>query len=197
MATQAVPNATPTHCDMATELVPNEIENDHRGYGKVYRMVYRIIYWMASQEPVETTTKRWWPRSHSDRFHCRRTSHGDRMRGLPGALPYQATDQDAYRMANRSIKNYCRTAYRTECRTILPNDYREANRYSTEAAYRDSQGKSADNVPKPSSECLLPRSGPPISYWRCRIKRCRNPHMQSCFPRAEAHSFRGEYDYVL
>jgi hypothetical protein len=39
-------------------------------------------------------------------------------------------------MAYGSIKNYPRTAYRTECGTILPNDNREANRYSTEAVYR-------------------------------------------------------------
>jgi hypothetical protein len=48
--TEAVPNEIPNDCDMATELVPKEIENDHR--------VYRIVYRMASQETVETTTKR-------------------------------------------------------------------------------------------------------------------------------------------
>jgi len=30
MTTEAVPNAVPNNCDMATELVPKEIENDHR-----------------------------------------------------------------------------------------------------------------------------------------------------------------------
>ena len=50
MTTEAVPNAIPTDFDMATELVLNEIETDHR--------VYRIVYRMASQETVETTTKR-------------------------------------------------------------------------------------------------------------------------------------------
>jgi len=50
MATEAVPNEIPNDWDMATELVPKEIENDHR--------VYRIVYRMASQETVETTTKR-------------------------------------------------------------------------------------------------------------------------------------------
>jgi len=58
------------------------------------------------------------------------------MRGLPGALPYQATYRDAYRMAYRRIKNYPRTAYQTECGSILPHDYWEANGYSTEAVYR-------------------------------------------------------------
>jgi len=51
MATEAVPNEIPNDRDMATELVPNEIEYD-------YRTVYRIVYRMASQETVETTTKR-------------------------------------------------------------------------------------------------------------------------------------------
>jgi hypothetical protein len=83
------------------------------------------------------------------------------MRGLPGALPYQTTGRDAYRMAYRRIKNYRRTAYRTECGTILPNDYREANGYSTEAVYRDGQEKSTKNAPKLSSEWLSPRSRPP------------------------------------
>jgi len=146
----------PNECDMATEAVPKEIENHHRAY--------RIVHRMASKETVETTTERWWPRSHSDRYHCQRTSHGDRMRGLPGALPYQPTDRDAYRMAYRTIKYYRRTEYRTECGMILPNDFREANGYSTEAAYRDGQGKSTKNAPEPSSEWLLPRSGPPRPY---------------------------------
>jgi hypothetical protein len=50
MATKAVPNAIPIDRDKATELVLKEIENDHR--------VYRIVYRIASQETVETTTKR-------------------------------------------------------------------------------------------------------------------------------------------
>jgi hypothetical protein len=50
MASEAVPNEIPNEWDIATELIPKEIENDHR--------VYRIVYRMASQEPVETTTKR-------------------------------------------------------------------------------------------------------------------------------------------
>jgi hypothetical protein len=47
MATEAVPNEIPNDRDMATELVQNEIQYD-----------YRIVYRMASQETVETTTKR-------------------------------------------------------------------------------------------------------------------------------------------
>jgi len=47
---EAVPNKIPNDCDMATELVPKEIENYHRAY--------RIVYRMASQETAEITTKR-------------------------------------------------------------------------------------------------------------------------------------------
>jgi hypothetical protein len=50
MANEAVPNEKPNDWDMATEMILNEIENDHRAY--------RIVYRMASQETVETTTKR-------------------------------------------------------------------------------------------------------------------------------------------
>jgi len=49
-------------------------------------------------------------------------------------------------------------------RTIVPNDYQEANGFSTQAAYRDGQGMSIKNTPKPSSERLLPRIGPPRPY---------------------------------
>ena len=58
-----------------------------------------------------------------------------RSRGLPGALLYQATDRDTDQMPYLRIKNYRPMAYRTECGTIPPNDYWEANRYSTEAVY--------------------------------------------------------------
>jgi len=60
MATEPVPNAIPNNCDMATDLVPKEIENDHRAY--------RIAYRMASRETVKITTKRWSPRSHSNGY---------------------------------------------------------------------------------------------------------------------------------
>jgi hypothetical protein len=46
----------------------------------------------------------------------------------------------------------------------LPNDYQEANGYSTEAAYRDGTENSTKNAPKLSSEWLSPRSSPPRPY---------------------------------
>jgi len=123
-----------TSANMATELVLKEMEHDHRAY----RMVYR----MASQETVEITTKKWSSRSHSVGYHCRRTSHGDRTRGLPGAQADKATDGDAYRMAYQMIKklspNGIPNGMPNHLTRGLRNDYREANGYSTEAAYLDS-----------------------------------------------------------
>jgi len=46
---ESVPNAIPNDCDLVTAFVLKEIENDHRAY--------RIVYRMAFQGPVETTTK--------------------------------------------------------------------------------------------------------------------------------------------
>jgi hypothetical protein len=54
ITTEAVPNEIPNDRDMASELVLKEIENDHQPY----RILYGIVYPMASQETVETTTKR-------------------------------------------------------------------------------------------------------------------------------------------
>ena len=58
---------------------------------------------MASRETAELITKEITEISQP-RTSLRRTSHGDRMRELPGAVPYQATDRDVYRMAYRRIK---------------------------------------------------------------------------------------------
>jgi len=78
------------------------------------------------------------------------------MRGLPGALPYQATDRDVYRMAYRRIKklspNGIPNLMPNHLTRGLPYDYRQDNGYSNEAAYRDGQEKSTKNIPKPSSE---------------------------------------------
>ena len=137
MATEAVPNAIPNDCDMATELVPKEIEND-----------YRIVYRMASQETVETTTKRWWPRSHSDWYHCRRTSHGDRLRGY----------RERYR--TKPLTETL-TEWRTEGSQTTAERHTELN---AERFYQMTTEKPTDILPKLSSEWLLPRSGPPRPY---------------------------------
>jgi hypothetical protein len=78
------------------------------------------------------------------------------MRGLPGALPYQATDRDAYRMAYRRIKNYRRTAYRTECQTTLPE------------AYQMTTEKQTDILPGLLTEMATVHRDPT----RCPIERC-------------------------
>jgi hypothetical protein len=49
--TEAVTNQIPNDCDVPTKLDPKEIKTNHR--------VYQIVYQMASQETVETTTKRY------------------------------------------------------------------------------------------------------------------------------------------
>ena len=63
------------------------------------------------------------------------------MRGLPGAQPDKATAGDVYRMAYQRIKrlwpNGIPNGIPNHLTGGLPNDYREANGYSTEAAYRD------------------------------------------------------------
>jgi len=105
-----------------------------------------------------------------------------RSRGLPRALPYQATDQDAYRMTYRTIKNYRRTAYRTECQTTLPGAYQMATE------------KQPDILPQLPTEMATAGHRDPTKR---RIKRCRNPHVHSGFPRAEARSYRGEYDHPV
>jgi len=98
-------------------------------------------------------------------------------------------------MTHRRIKTYRRTASRTECQTTLPE------------AYQMSTEKQTDILAMLSTE-MAKRSWPRThrSYHRndsqgeptkCRIKRCRNPHMQSGFPRVEARSYRGEYDHLL
>ena len=46
----------------------------------------------------------------------------------------------------------------------LPNDYREAIGYSTEAVYREGTENSTKNSPKVSSNSFSPRSGPPRPY---------------------------------
>jgi len=60
--TEAVPNEILNNCDMATKLVPKEIEYYHR------------------------------MRSEYLRISLLKTSHRNRARGLPGALLYRATD---------------------------------------------------------------------------------------------------------
>jgi len=69
MSTNALLSERPNDCDMATELVPKEIEND--------LWAYVIVYQMESHETVEMTSKWWSLKSHSDGYHCQRTSHGD------------------------------------------------------------------------------------------------------------------------
>lgn len=62
-------------------------------------------------------------------------------RGFPAALPYQATDQDTYRMAYGRIKkqspNVIQSWMPTPRTRGLQNNYREANWSSSNVTYRD------------------------------------------------------------
>jgi len=104
------------------------------------------------------------------------------MRGLPGVLQYKSTDWDAYRIAYRRIEKYLRPAYRTECQTTLPE------------AYQMTTERRSDIQWKLPTEMLTAGHRDPTKR---RIKRCRNRHMQSGFPRAEPHSYHGEYDHSV
>jgi len=102
-----------------------------------------------------------------------------RSRGLPEALPYQATDRDAYRITYRRIKKQWPNGIPNWMR-CLPRWPREVDRERTEAIIR------MTFTEKRATETT-----------KCRIKRWWNPHLQSGFPRAEARSYCGEYDHLL
>jgi hypothetical protein len=78
----------------------------------------------------------------------------------------------------------------------LPNDYREANAYSTEAAYRDGHRELEKErtkaiiqmtfTDKRSPETLLNTETRDGEIYKCNV--------QSSFPRAEALLLHGEYD---
>jgi len=81
----------------------------------------------------------------------------------------------------------------------LPNDYREANEYSTEAAYRDGHRDFHQErteaiirmtfTEKRHTETLLNAESRDAEICKCNV--------QSSFLRAEAHLFYGEYDHQL
>jgi len=131
MATKAVPNTIPNDCNMAAKLVGKEIQNDHRAY--------RIVYQMASKETGETITNRWSQRSHSNGYHWQRTSHGDRedYRESYCTKPLTQTFSEWHTEASKTIAEMYTELNAKRHVQGLPNDYREVNRYSTNAAYRE------------------------------------------------------------
>ena len=73
----------------------------------------------------------------------------------------------------------------------LPNDYREANGYSTETAYRDGhreveQERTKAIIQMTFTETLLNAESRDGEISKCNV--------QSSFPRAEALLLHGEYD---
>jgi hypothetical protein len=81
----------------------------------------------------------------------------------------------------------------------LPNDYREANGYSTEAAYRDGHRE----VNKQRTEAIVrmafteKRSTETLANTESRDAEICKCDVQSGFTRAEACSCHGEYDHLL
>jgi len=179
MASDAVPNEIRNDCYMATELIPNKIEYDH--------WTYWIAYRMASQETVEITTKRWPPRSHSDGYPCKRTSHGDREHFQEPYRTKPVTKTLTEWHTERS-RNYRWTAYRSECQSSLPEAYQMTAekqidilpKLPTEMATE----KSSNNAPKRSSKWLSPRSGPLRPYWmpNHEMARSANAIFKEAFP---------------
>jgi len=177
MATEAVPNEIPNDCDMATELVPNEIQ--------YVPGTYWIAYRMASWETVEITTKRWSPRSHSDGYHCERTSHGDRedYREPYRTKPLTKTLTEWHTKGSILSPNGIPKWIPILLIGSLPNDYREANGYSTEAAYQDGhrevkQERTKAIIQMTFTETLLNAEARDGEICKCNV--------QSSFPRAEA-----------
>jgi len=86
---------------------------------------------MASQETVKITTKRWSPRFHTDGYHCRRTSHGDRE---DYRKPYRTkpTTKTLTEWRTKGSRNYRRTAFRTECQSSLPETYQMTTEQQTD-----------------------------------------------------------------
>jgi len=81
----------------------------------------------------------------------------------------------------------------------LPNDYREANGYSTEAAYRDghrevNQERTEPIIRMTFREKQATETIPNTESRDAEICIC---NVQSGFPRAEARIYHGEYDHLL
>jgi len=193
MATEADPNKKLTNGDILTETIPKESEHDN--------CAHRMAYSMASQETVRTNTRRWWPSSYSDRYRCRRTSHGgpEDNQGPFRTKPLTET-LTGYRV-NR-IQNSLNSIPNWMANRItrgVTNDCRETNENSTEAAYQDGNREVDPErteaitqmtiTKKRSTETLLN----PTS-WNGEIGQC---NVQSRFPRAAAWSYHGEYDHLL
>ena len=145
---------------------------------------------MSSWETVEITTKRWSPGSHSDGYHCRKTSRGDRAdyQELYHTKPLTKMLTEWFTGWSR---NYRRTAYGTECETTILEAYQ-----MTTSKPRNILPKLPDMIPSEIStkntqkqlfEWLSPRS----CYrdpTKCRIKRCRNLQMQCIKQLSESRS---------
>jgi len=143
--------------------LPNEIEYGH--------WAYRMAYWMASRETVKITTNRWSPRPHSDRYHSRRTPHGNREDYWK---PYRIKPLSKMltEWQTKGSRNFGQTAYQTEFRTEYQTTIPEAYQVTTEKPTNIPPTLPTKRVteiptksaPKPSSEWLSQRSSQPRPY---------------------------------
>jgi hypothetical protein len=81
----------------------------------------------------------------------------------------------------------------------LPKDYREANEYSIQAAYRDghrevNQERTDAIIRMTFTEKRSTKTLPNAELRDGEICKC---NVQGGFPRAEARSYHGEYDHLL
>jgi len=156
--------------------VPNSLKN---GITRVSRDKYQEMITEISPQQIALLTDFTW-----------------RLRGLLGALRYQAPHRDA-------------TKWRTEWSITIAKRHTKQN---AEQFNQLTTEKPMDILPKLLSE-MGKRSGPkthqsyhPNDYDRyvvhrdptiCRTIGCRKPHMQTGFLSSEAHSYHAEYDYLL
>ena len=114
---------------------------------------HRETHWLIKTASSDQHTVRWSPRSHSDGYHCRRTSHRDWTRGLPWAQLDKATDGDVYR-----------TTYRTDCRTTWPEVYQMTTEKPTDILPKlpteMATEKSTKSAPKPKKDSLQTKLKP-------------------------------------
>jgi len=135
MTMEAIPNEIPINCDMATNLILITIQNDQWAYQIVYlngitRDSQDNYQEMITEIPAGQISQPKW------------TSHADWMRGLLGALPYEATDRDAHKMAYWRIKRLLSTKKTPKLlskwlsvRSVPPRPYQMQNQEIPESAY--------------------------------------------------------------
>jgi len=128
ITTEAFQTIFRMNANTATETVPNEIPNRATERGRIWPPSVPNSLPNGTMRESRDNYQEMITEISQRRISLPRTSHGDRMRELPGAIPYQATDRDVYRMAYRRIKqlspNSIPNWMPNDHTQGLPNDYR-------------------------------------------------------------------------